>query len=168
MKPTPIARGVAAALAGCALSLPSLALFQDAPPAAPAPQGSLRRLDPSQSHEQDLKDAFTRDFDRQRWEERLTQSDLDQRERSLDALLKRARIDPVARAFLEELAKSPKGGELAWTARLALRQLGRANFPWQGFQPGADPLGSSQRMQEWMEQLFEQQGLGMMVPHSGL
>ena len=165
MNPTPIPRGVVAALAVCTLCLPSVALFQGTPPAAPAPQGNLRRLDPDQGHDpKDLKDAFARDFDRHRWEERLTQSDLDQREASLDALLKRARLDPVARAFLEELAKDPKGGELSWTARLALRQLGRPNFPWQGFQPGPDPLGSAQRMQEWMEQLLDQQGFGPMSP----
>jgi hypothetical protein len=166
MKPTTISWRVVAVLACCApfLASSSAASSQDA--RKPAPGGNLHPLDPDEVHDpNDLKDAFSRDFDRDRWEERLRQEDLDQRERSLDALLKRAHVDPIARAFLEELAKDPKGGELAWTARLALRELGRPNFAWQGFQPGADPLGSARRMQEWMDQLFDQQGFGLRPPH---
>lgn len=164
-----------AALAGCAtLFLAASAAHPQEPTQAPT-QGGLRRVDPSQELEsedpRDLKGLFAREFERARWQERLLQADLDQRERSLDVLLKRARLDPVARAFLEELSVDPEGGELAWTARLALRELGRASFPWQGFQPGADPFGSAQRMQQWMDELFHRDGLGLMLqypraPHS--
>jgi hypothetical protein len=171
MKPTPTPpRGFALLACSTLLSFAGVPSAQDsAPPAAPPTDGGLRRVDPSQEEDpRGLRDLLSRDFDRDRWEERLTQPDLDQRERSLDALLKRARFDPVARAFLEEHAMDPQGGELAWTARLALRELGRASFPMQGFFPGADPLGSAQRMQEWMEELFGRDGFGLMVPHPSL
>jgi hypothetical protein len=135
-------------------------------------QGGLQRVDPDDEERDpgDLKGLFARDFDPERWRERLLQSDLEQRERSLDALLQRARLDPVARAFLEEQAADPAGGELAWTARLALRELGRTSIPLQalplqGFL-GNDPFGSAQRMQEWVDQIFRQDGIGMLLPHS--
>lgn len=143
-------------------------------PFAPAPstraQGSLRRVDPGQRSDDpnDLKGLLAREFERDRWRERLLQPDLELREKSFDALLKRTRFDPVARGFLEELAADPKGGELAWTARLALRELGRASVPLQGFAPGLDPFGSAQRMQQWMDELFGRDGLAMRLPHAVL
>jgi hypothetical protein len=139
-------------------------------PTAPSP-GGLQRVDPDEEDldPNDLKGLFTRAFDPERWRERLRLADLDQRERSLDALLQRARLDPVARAFLEELAANPSAGELAWTARLALRELGRASFsipglPLQGF-VGPDPFGAAQRMQEFMDEIFRREGFGMVLPH---
>ena len=155
-----------------ALACASLALVAGAPGAQQAApqQGGLQRVDPSRESEDpsNLNGLFARGFDRGRWKERLLEGDLEQRERSFDALLKRARLDPVARAFLEELATDQKGGELAWTARLALRELGRATMPMQGPMQGflgADPFGSAQRMQEWMEELFGRDGFGLMVRH---
>ena len=71
-----------------------------------------------------------------------------------------SRLDPLARVFLEELARDPQGGELAWTARLALRQLGRASFPLHFGLSGADPFGSGRRMQQMLEELFAQGGQG--------
>lgn len=165
MKPTPISRSVLAVLA---LSTPLVtAAVQAAREPAPSAQGNLRRVDPRPEGQDpnDPRELFARAFDRGLWEERLQHSDLDQREQSLDALLQRARLDPVARAFLEELAADPAGGELAWTARLALRELGRASFPMQGFL-GADPFGSAQRMQQWMDEIFRRDGFGMMLPHT--
>ena len=133
---------------------------------APPQQGSLRRVDPrpESADPDDPRELFSRGFERERWRERLLATNLDLRERSFDALLRRARLDPIARAFLEELASDPNGGELAWTARLALRELGRANLPLQGFL-GADPVGSAQRMQDWMEELFGRDGFGVMLRH---
>jgi len=129
-------------------------------------QGGLRRMAPDPQNANPLEDLYARDFDRAKWTDRLTQPDLELREKSYEGLLRRARIDPLARAFLEELARDPDGGELAWTARLALRELGRASFPL--FAPGGgalslDPLGGDpfQRMQEMMSQLFENDQLGL-------
>jgi hypothetical protein len=162
MKPR-VSGGVFSVLAWAPLAL--VAGAQETGQASPAP-GGLVRVDPSQESDDpsNLKGLFARAFDRERWRERLLDSDLDQRERSLDVLLKRARLDPIARAFVEELAADPKGGELAWTARLALRELGRANLPLQGFL-GPDPFGSAQRMQEMMEELFARDGVGLMWRH---
>ncbi len=168
MKATPLSPGAFRALLGCAALL--LAARGPGAQESPAPSapGGLRRLDPGlESEDQgDLKGLFARDFERDRWQERLLQPDLDQREKSLDALLKRARFDPVARAFLEERAADSKGGELAWTARLALRELGRASFGLHGFAPGADPFGSAQRMQARMDELFGRGGFALRFPHS--
>jgi len=170
MKATPTSPGqVASGWLATGLGLTTLALGAAAAGAQQAvlpAQGGLQRVDPNPENEdpRSLKHLFARDFEGVRWKERLLQSDLEQREGSFDALLKRARFDPVARAFLEELASDPEGGELAWTARLALRELGRASLPLQGFL-GADPFGSGQRMQAWMEELFGRDGFGLVVPH---
>ncbi|QDU67340.1 PDZ domain-containing protein [Engelhardtia mirabilis] len=48
--------------------------------------------------------------------------DLDQREANLDATIARAQVDPRVRGLIEELAAGE--GELAWTARMARRELG--------------------------------------------
>jgi hypothetical protein len=114
-----------------------------------AAQG-LTRVAPTQ----EPLDVFAREFRRDAWRAALLEPDLDRREENLDALLSRARLDPVARAFVEELARDPEAGELAWTARLALRELGRARF--QAVAPlfGADPLGMSGRMDEMLQQFL--------------
>jgi len=127
MKLLPIPALACAALVALAPSRPGL------------PQGALKRLDPAPQERGTKDDFLARDFDRGRWNERLTDADLDRRQESFQKLLMRARIDPVARAYIEEQAQAPEGGELAWTARLALRELGRARFPLQG--PGAGPFG---------------------------
>jgi hypothetical protein len=135
---------------------------------APQAQSALRPIDPSQP-EEGIPDLFTRAFDAERWRARLSESDLEKRERSFDALMQRARLDPLARAFLEELARASESGELAWTARLALRELGRARFPLIGGL--ADPLGErSQALAHVMNELFARNGLSQVVPppHSAL
>lgn len=138
-------------------------------------QGGLKRLAPGPQDSQPLDDLFARDFDGARWKERLSDADLARREASYEGLLRRARLDPVARAFLEELARDASGGETAWTARLALRELGRARFSLHG-PAGTAPLGHApfglepfagdpfRRMQEVMDQILEQDALGL-LPH---
>jgi len=123
---------------------------------APDPSGPLQRIPPQdESEERDLSGLFAREFNAQRWRELLATPDLDRREEYLDTLLKRAGLDPAARAFLEDLAKDPKGGELAWTARLALRQLGRARFPLQD--PfSADPFGRAGQLEEMLRDFMSQ------------
>jgi hypothetical protein len=63
----------------------------------------------------------------QEWRKRLSDSDLDRREASYSELVESARNDADARGVLEELARSNDAGELAWTARLALRELRNSN-----------------------------------------
>lgn len=164
MKPIPLSRGPRTAL----LSLLAACWLLSQP--AFAQQGNLRRVDPGAeaSDPRGFRDLFDRDFDRQRWQERLLEKDLDQRERNLAALLKRASLDPVARAFLEERARDPQGGELAWTARLALRELGRSSFPVQGFSGGpppgplaGDPFSAIQHLEEAVKEMFTQDGLDL-------
>ncbi len=115
---------------------------------APIPAEEEQSEDP-------LERVFRKDFDREEWIERLTDADLEARERTYVDLVRRARIDPLARAVLEELAQDATRAELAWTARLALRELGRANFP--GFLP--DDLGGfglDGRMEEMLKQLWQE------------
>jgi hypothetical protein len=123
---------------------------------APAPGGELRRVAPVEPapelDDDDPRELFARDFEPERWRARLSVPDLARREKSFDALLSRARLDPIARAFLEELARDPAGGELAWTARLGLRELGRAPFPLLG--PAGDPFGFEPRLGQLMQELL--------------
>ncbi len=140
--------------------------FQGPVPAVPAQQdspGQLERVAPDVGQpdaSRDVQRLFTKQFERSEWLARLAEPDLDARERSLDLLLQRARLDPVARAFLEELGRDPRGGELAWTARLALRQLGRVKLPLHFVLPGNDPFGGH-RMQQVMEEILGQGGQGL-------
>lgn len=93
----------------------------------------LRRAEPVPLEQKDaenpLQRVFGREFDRDRWMERLADPDLARREGAYEDLIQRARIDPLARAFVEELSVNQEKPELAWTARLALRELGRVEFP---------------------------------------
>ncbi|MBK7642075.1 MAG: PDZ domain-containing protein [Planctomycetes bacterium] len=57
------------------------------------------------------------------WKLRLGAADLDQREQAYSELVQRARGDDALRSTLEEWSRSADAGELAWTARLALREL---------------------------------------------
>ncbi len=67
--------------------------------------------------------------DRELWNRRLAVSDLDEREAHLDELVTRARTDDHLRLMLEEWAVDPAQTERAWTARMALRELGRRAAP---------------------------------------
>jgi PDZ domain-containing protein len=184
MKPSKPSFTAAGAL--CALVISALHPAAQEGPEPGAPQekrgqekpesGLLRKLDPSATGEDPARpdDLFARDFDAAVWRRRLTEPDLARREKSYDALQRRARLDPMARAFLEELAGDDAGGELAWTARLALRELGRARFPLQGMPSSpfglepypTDPFGGMQRMQGLMNELFAHEGLGRGLPRA--
>lgn len=61
------------------------------------------------------------EFDAAAWKARLAAPDLAERERSFEAIVERARRDSAARTLLELLAEG--SDELAWTARLALREV---------------------------------------------
>jgi hypothetical protein len=150
-----------------ALALPAAARLFDgqsaAQGAAPEARG-LVRVQPG-----DETDAG---FDRDRWAEALKVADLDQRERNYDALLDQARTDPAARKALDDWAASDDR-DLAWTARLARRELGpsiglfRSDGPFdrQGFQSRFGDL--HQRLRE-LESMFDGFGdLGFGGPGRG-
>ena len=98
-----------------------------------------------------------RRFDREAWREALADPDLDQRERSFEDLVARAASSEEVVAVLREWAADPGDPDLAWTSRLALRELeagpnkrlrrrGRAQSffdaldPWSSQSLGGDPF----------------------------
>jgi hypothetical protein len=99
-----------------ALSALALASSSQQPPAA----RKLTRV-PAQDLRQDPAAA-------EEWKQKLSQTDLEKREGAYAELVERARTDDELRGALERWAKSADAGELAWTARLALREL-RASGP---------------------------------------
>lgn len=62
------------------------------------------------------------------WKQRLADSDLGRREAAFDEVVERARDDRELRNALEQAAKAPDAPELAWTARMALRELRRGGL----------------------------------------
>jgi hypothetical protein len=63
------------------------------------------------------------------WESRLTSSDLDARELAFDELVNAARTDISLRYALQAWALDPSRNELAWSARMALREVDRQDHP---------------------------------------
>ena len=127
--------------------------------AAPIPVQRSKESSPNQR-------VFERDFEEEKWRGRLNDPDLDARERTYAQVVKRARLDPFARAFLEKLALDTRDRELAWTARLALRELGPAAFPLDGISPDLFALDAGvQRMLS--EVLGEVPELGFVLPERG-
>jgi hypothetical protein len=118
----------------------------------------LERVAPSTEEGEGLTRLLARNFEREAWRARLLEVDLERRERGFELLVQRARLDPVARAFVEELASDPKGGELAWTARLARRALGPVSFPLRATLPGSDPLRSAARRHALLNDLLAASG----------
>lgn len=101
------------------------------PPAAPTspqaspqtaePGGLLRVFPPAGDADAfDVQDA-------EEWRARLSDADLDRRERAFDRFLEVARRDGGARALLGEWAADVRDAELAWTARLLLREARRTS-----------------------------------------
>lgn len=83
-------------------------------------------------------------FDAGRWRDRLGQPDLDLREAAFEELLTGARSCGAARRTLAVWACSTAEPQLAWTARLALRDLDRTTHGgWQTVGQGADPLAAA-------------------------
>lgn len=65
------------------------------------------------------------DFDHRAWEERLATKDLDTRERDFAALVEEATANDAAREALRAWSTDAGRPDLAWTARLALREVER-------------------------------------------
>jgi hypothetical protein len=125
-------------------------------------------------------------FDREGWRKKLTQSDLDGRERAYERVVELARRKDTARQALESWASDANQPDLAWTARLALRSL---NAP--GGVGGVDDLSGTPQwndlhsrmdqlrrrfdsmdpmfdnMQRDLERLFEQPPTQSWTPQSG-
>ncbi|MBI5434524.1 MAG: PDZ domain-containing protein [Planctomycetes bacterium] len=84
------------------------------PPSAQQPDApGLIRIQPLQAE----LEPFSADV----WRSKLSTADLDRREQDFAALAQRLRLDPIARAEVEQWAREGDG-ELAWTARLLLRE----------------------------------------------
>ncbi len=77
------------------------------------PQGQLVRVQPQQP----LSTAQVEE-----WKQRLSTKDLDLREQAFGSVVGAARRDSALLAALESWARDESAGELAWTARLALRE----------------------------------------------
>lgn len=121
------------------------------------------RDDAAQEKARDADEADR--FDRDAWRAKLGAKDLDARERDLDALIELARTDDAARDALKEWASSEKDRELAWTSRLALREveklprsLARSRTPLGG--PGGNAFGGPRfdDLQKRMEELQQRFG----------
>jgi hypothetical protein len=69
------------------------------------------------------------------WRERLADPDLARREKAYERLIQAVRQNPALAGMLREWAEDEGSGELAWTARLALRELkkGPSAGPWGHF-----------------------------------
>jgi hypothetical protein len=91
------------------------------------------------------------EFDATGWRSKLTQADLDARERALDEFTALARRDERARAALDGWSKDRTNLELAWTSRLTLRALDR--FPGRLRARLADPEGHWDSLREEIERL---------------
>lgn len=104
-------------------------------------------------------------FDSVLWRERLQQKDLESRERDFDKLVAEAKNNDAARTELEGWAKDDSNPDLAWTSRLALREIGqRANESRGGLQRlgtpgfprglGADDFGDLRSRFDDLQQRF--------------
>ena len=92
------------------------------------------------------------------WQARLAAPDLMQRQASYDLLLLRANIDPAVDPFFKRLAQDASQPGLAWTARLALREMDLRRKLEQKTSSNildamVGPYGSEQRLESIMHQL---------------
>jgi hypothetical protein len=114
-----------------------------------ATQGLVRLHPRPATATQELSEA-----EREGWAQQLTQPDLDLREQAYERALAAAARQPGLRSALERWAGDTPDGQLAWTSRLLLRELGRAHDALHGL---AVPLPPSARaMPMDMEQLWRQ------------
>jgi hypothetical protein len=117
--------------------------LRKAPSAAVSPDGSSSQGESVAS------------FDAERWRKELVAGDLDQRQASYEELVQLARRDPAARAALEEWSQG--NDELAWTSRLALRELGRGPRGGRSFRQ-LDPLAGG-GFDNWLDAPLGGQGM---------
>jgi hypothetical protein len=143
-----------------ALALPALLATEGWISGAQQPRRGLVRVE---------NEDAERGFDAERWRAALLANDLDQRERSFEELVALARVNPDARRALDDWSQSDDR-TLAWTARLARREVGaragllRRDGPFGGFETQFGDL--HERLRE-LESLFEDfgRGHGLWTPH---
>lgn len=97
---------------------PFLALALSLPAQQAGPRNKLERI-PLQQLDDPRGSAPSADD----WRQKLGDSDLERREKAFADLVENARNDRGLRATLEQWAKSTDAPDLAWSARLALREL---------------------------------------------
>jgi len=127
-------------------------------PNSAAAQG-LMRLTPRAQHGAGAARTLAPVFDESEWRERLTSPDLDARMFSYNQLCGLAERDDAVRRQIETWSQDANSPELAWTARLLLREIdfgGRAptlsgRGLWRIDPFGDDPFGAlQQRLDSWM------------------
>lgn len=133
----------------------------------------LVRVQPSAADEREQTDAADDPaFDRDRWRKRLEQSNLDLRQRAFEKILEMAVKRDAVRDALEAWAHDSSAPELAWTARMALRDLELRREPanvfgsrgWGDFNSRFDALRQRfesldpmlDHMQQDLERMFQQ------------
>lgn len=120
--------------------------------------GGLRRVAPLERTERGAEGPeghAAGSFDPEPWRLSLASPDLERRELEFDRIVRLARVDERALSFLRELRADEDQPELAWTARLALREVDAQRPGLRVFTaPGArlaDPAGG-------IDQLLEELG----------
>ena len=132
-------------LAGAALVAPWIApwIASAQEPQTPAPPTVERRLVPVAP----LVVRTTQEiFEPETWAQRLADPDLEAREQAFEELVRLGRQSEEARAWLEAAAAGD--GELAWTARLARRELRTRQERWSFFSSDPDFDALEERMRE--------------------
>lgn len=127
--------------------------------------GALERVRPGTSL---FADEPTDSFDASAWTARLSDADLVARMKSFEELVELAWTDRAARQALEDLAGGSSTLELAWTAKLALRELdrpvhrllggNRVNRILAPFGPNFDLLSPSELQALLPSELFDPRG----------
>jgi hypothetical protein len=130
-------------------TLPPLALGS-------APQGQLVRVEPREA---------ASSVQIEEWKQKLSSKDLDLREQAFGSVVGAARRDRALREALEAWARDESAGELAWTARLALREA-RSQDETQGMPRGRrgvfffEPFEQDFDFDELRRQMFEDMDRG--------
>ena len=117
--------------------------------AAPGP-GKLIRVEITDESGGPAGEAPGGDLDLEQVVTLLTATDLDHRERNFDDIVRAARVDREILKVLSDLAESRIDLDLAWTARLALREVRRSPRIQQGVdtQPFAFRIPGALELQE--------------------
>src|SRR5688572_13676480 len=84
--------------------------------------GKLIRVAPAQQADPLARSELEVE-DLEGWRKRLSAEDLDERERAFDELVAAAQRQPALQQALEEWSRDAADPDLAWSARLALREM---------------------------------------------
>jgi hypothetical protein len=132
---------------------PFLALALALPAQQPGAHDKLERIPP-----QPQQDSRGTAPGADEWRQKLTDSDLDRREKAYADLVESARGDRAVRSAIEQWAQGKDAPELAWSARLALRELrngspARSRGPSNSLRPGG-PLDDLRSRFDELEKHF--------------